>query len=215
MDSLNQSLDPVRRSFREVLPFSFKQDANFNIGADASPNGPWALLEFGAALPRAKLYTDWEVRTNDTTALEILGNPSVDVHKIVILSDPVPPPPPGNSNAAPGTVEFASYAPKHIELKASATASSILLLNDQFDRDWSVTVNGQPAPLLRCNYIMRGVQVPAGASTVVFHFQPSLTGMKITLAALGVGVLLCALLVVSKPRLSEASTPAAADPKKK
>ncbi|HEU0011500.1 MAG TPA: hypothetical protein VFT34_16895 [Verrucomicrobiae bacterium] len=213
VDSLNQSLDPVRRSFREVLPFSFKQDANFNIGADASPNGPWALLEFGAALPRAKLYTDWEVRTNDTTALEILGNPSVDVHKIVIVSDPVPPP--GNSNAAPGTVEFASYAPKHIELKASATASSILLLNDQFDRDWSVTVNGQPAPLLRCNYIMRGVQVPAGASTVVFHFQPSLTGMKVTLAALGVGVLLCALLALSKPGLPEASTLPTAEPKKK
>jgi hypothetical protein len=214
-DSMNQSLDPARRSFREVLPFNFTQDANGNIGAAATPNGLWALLEFAAALPRAKLYTDWEVRTNDTAVLEILGNPSVDVHKIVILSVPVPPPPPGNSNAAPGTVEFASYAPKHIELKASATAPSILLLNDQFDRDWSVTVNGQPAPLLRCNYIMRGVQVPAGASNVVFHFQPSLTGMKITLAAFGVGVLLCVMLAFSRPRLPAAATSPAADPKLK
>jgi hypothetical protein len=198
-NSLNESLDPVRRSFREVLPFNFTRDDNFNIGAQANPNGPWALLEFGAALPRAKLYTDWEVRTNDTAALEILGNPNVDVHKLVIVSDPVAPPPAGNSNAAPGTVEFASYAPKHIELKASATVPSILLLNDQFDRDWSATVNGQPAPLLRCNYIMRGVQVPAGASTVVFHFQPSLTGMKITLAGFAFGLLLCGLLFISRP----------------
>lgn len=214
-ESMNQGLDPSRRSFREVLPFKFTQDDKFNIGAVADPNGPWALLEFGAALPRAKLYTDWEVRTNDTATLEILGNPNVDVHKIVIVSDPIPPPPAGNSNAAPGTVEFASYAPKHIELKANATAPSVLLLNDQFDRDWSVTVNGQPTPLLRCNYLMRGVQVPAGASTVVFRFQPSLTGMKITLAGFGVGVLLCFLLVVSKPREAEATASATADTKRK
>ena len=214
-DSMNQSLDPVRRSFRQVLPFQFTQDDKFNIGAVEDPNGQWALVEFGAALPRAKLYTDWEVRTNDTAALEMLGNPSVDVHKLVIVSDPVPPPPPGNSNAPPGTVEFVSYAPKHIELKASATALSILLLNDQFDRDWSVTVNGKPAQLLRCNYIMRGVEVPTGASTVVFNFQPSLKGMNVTLAAFGFGVLLCLLLVVSKPGLPQTATSPTAEPKKK
>jgi hypothetical protein len=61
---------------------------------------------------------------------------------------------------------------------------------------------------------MRGVQVPAGASDVVFHFQPSLTGMKLTLAAFGFGVLLCVLLVVSKPRSQEEATPLAADAKK-
>jgi len=144
----------------------------------------------------------------------MLGNPSVDVHKIVIVSDPVPPPPPDNTNAPPGLVEFVSYAPKRIELRASATAPSILLLNDQFDRDWSVTVNGQPAQLLRCNYLMRGVQVPKGTSTVVFHFQPSLAGMKITLAGFGVGVLLCGLLALSRPRAPEASAPPATEPKK-
>ena len=79
----------------------------------------------------------------------------------------------------------------------------------------SMTVNGQPAPLLRCNYLMRGVQVPAGGSTVVFRFQPSLTGMKVTLAGFGFGVLLCVLLVLSKPRLPEATTSPAADPKQK
>jgi hypothetical protein len=39
--------------------------------------------------------------------------------------------------------------------------------------------------------------------------------MKITLTAFGVGVLLCGLLAISKPRGPEAPTSPAADPKKK
>ena len=177
-------------------------------------------------MPEAKTHTDASVRKRRADAersiasiingaLETLASPAFDPHAVVLVHDTIPRPPATNSNAAPGTVEFASYAPKHIELKANATAPSILLLNDQFDRDWSMTVNGQPAPMLRCNYLMRGVQVPAGASTVVFHFQPSLTGMKVTLAAFGFGVLLCVLLVVSKPSLPSTATPPATEPKKK
>ena len=50
-----------------------------------------------------------------------------------------------------GTVEFASYSPKQIELSVKAAAPSVLLLNDKYDPDWKVSVNGQPAKLLRCN----------------------------------------------------------------
>jgi hypothetical protein len=51
----------------------------------------------------------------------------------------------------------------------------VLLLNDRFDARWSVTVDGKPAQLLRCNYLMRGVQVPAGNHTVKFSFQVPLS----------------------------------------
>jgi uncharacterized membrane protein YfhO len=71
---------------------------------------------------------------------------------------------------------------------------SVLLLNDRFDREWRVSVDGQSGRLLRCNFIMRGVQVPAGQHTVVFQFQPSLKGLKISLIAVALGMILCGLL---------------------
>ena len=203
-DILNQQLDPVRRSFRVHTAFVLEQTPAGNITARTNTTGPWALIEFGGALPRAKLFTDWQVSSNDQATLEMIGSPSFNPQQSVLVNDAVPLPPMGNSNTAPGSVEFANYAPKRIELKATATAPSMLLLNDQFDRDWSVTVDGQPATLLRCNYLMRGVQVPPGAHTVVFQFQPSLTGMKITLGAFALGLVLCGLLFVIKPRASEA-----------
>ena len=70
------------------------------------------------------------------------------------------------------------------------------MLTDKYDGDWDVTVDGQPATLLRCNFLMRGVQVPAGQHAVEFRFQPSTTGLYVSLAAIGIGILLCGLLCV-------------------
>ena len=59
-------------------------------------------------------------------------------------------------------------------LKTKASFDSVLLLNDRFDPAWRVTVDGRPAPLLRCNYLMRGVQLAPGDHTVEFTFQIAL-----------------------------------------
>ncbi len=205
VDALNQQLDPVRHSFRQHTAFDFPKIRAGDLTVQTNTTGPWALLEFGGALPRAKLFTDWQVITNDERTLDILGNPSFDPHKILLVDAVVPTPPAGDTNAAPGAVEFTSYASKHIELQATAAAPSILLLNDQFDRDWSVTVDGKPEQLLRCNFLMRGVQVPAGSHRVIFHFQPLLLWRHISYGAVIFGVLLCVWLAVSKQRLEPAS----------
>lgn len=204
-DVLNQQLDPARRSFRLVAPFAFEQTPAGYIAAKTNDAGPWGLIEFGGALPRAALYPRWQVSTNDQATLNTLADPAFDPHQVVLVNDPIPAPAAAGTNTASTPVTFASYAPKHIVLKAAAAAPSVLLLNDQFDRDWKVTVNGQPAPLLRCNYVMRGVQVPAGPVEVAFHFRPSLSGMKITLAAMLAGVAGCVLLCFVKPREPESN----------
>lgn len=65
----------------------------------------------------------------------------------------------------------AAFAPKEILLQAKTEVATVLLLNDRFDPQWTVTVDGKPATLLRCNYIMRGVQLDPGVHTVRFNFK--------------------------------------------
>src|SRR5439155_12236049 len=171
-DALNQQLDPAHKRFREHAAFKFTQNqGSSNVGAETNNAGPWALLEFTGALPRAKVYPHWQVSRNDDDTLAKLADPAFDPAQTLLVNDDEIPPSTASTNAPAGTVEFASYSPKEVQLNVKASAPSVLLLNDKFDPDWKVWVNGQPAKLLRCNYLMRGVQVPAGESKVRFHFE--------------------------------------------
>jgi hypothetical protein len=168
------------------------------LTATLNTNGQYAVIEFTGALPRASLYSNWQVSTNDQATISLLTNPTFDPRRTVLVSDPIPAGDIAATNNSPGTVEFASYAPKDIRLRAKATGASLLLLNDRYDPNWRVTVDGNPAALLRCNYLMRGVQVPAGEHEVRFQFQPSKNGFYVSLAALLVVFGLLASLGLSK-----------------
>jgi uncharacterized membrane protein YfhO len=123
-----------------------------------------------------------------------------------LISTPEKNLPAAATNENSGSVEFKSYAPKHIVLTAQAAAPSVLLLNDRYDANWRVTVDGEPAPLLRCNYLMRGVYLPAGTHTVDFYFSLPSKPLYVTLTAIFSGILLSGLLVflTRKPQTSAA-----------
>ena len=104
-------------------------------------------------------------------------------------------------------MEFAHYEPKVVQLNADAAAPSVLLLNDRFDSDWKVFVDGAPETLLRCNYLMRGVYLTPGKHVVEFRFAPSATAFYVSLGSLIAGVALCGLLVVSCRRTESPPTP--------
>jgi len=153
------------------------------------------------ALPRAKLYANWEVNTNAAANLRRLGSPEFDPTKLVLITDPIAPPAPATAtNDNPGTVEFSHYEPNHIILKANANVPSILLLNDRFEENWKVTVDGKPAKLLRANYIMRGVQLETGTHTVDYRYAPPVPLFYVTSSAIILGIILLGFLAVSNRR---------------
>ncbi len=130
--------------------------------------------------------------------LEQLASPTFDLDKNVLVADALP----TNSMATTqgqnsGTVNFTSYAPKDIRLKSDAPTPTVLLLNDRFDAGWKVLVDGQPKPLLRCNFIMRGVYLPAGAHTVEFQFQSPARFFNLSLALIILGLLILPVVIIS------------------
>jgi hypothetical protein len=165
------------------------------LTAVEAPEGQYAIIEFTGALPRAGLYRQWQVMTNDQAALTLMSSPDFNPAMQVLVADPVSLKPSADPTPVQ-PVEFVSYAPKHIVLQAKAAGDSVLLLNDRFGADWNVYVDGQLRKLLRCNFIMRGVEVPAGQHTIEFKFEPPIRSLYVSLAALVVGILLAAYLLV-------------------
>jgi len=210
---LNQQLDPVQKRFSVKLPFNIVPKPGHpraskldELTAVENAQGPFAIAEFGSALPRASLYANWFVNTNDTVTLSNLFSAEFNPHTSVMVADAEMKA--GTStNASAGTVEYESYKPKRIVLKANAKEHGVLLLNDRYDDNWKVSVDGQPAKLLRCNFIMRGVELSPGAHTVEFTFNLPYGALTITAAALGLTVLLIGIVVVTRPKSDEAEPP--------
>src|SRR6202000_3387492 len=118
-----------------------------------------ALFEFTGALPRARLYTNWQTNsvedlknftdknlsdkdsmvfnhasTNGFLTLKKLTSPDFDAEQTVLLEAPLAGASPNHStNGTSGTVDFKSYSPKQIVLNANAAGPSVLMLNDRFD----------------------------------------------------------------------------------
>lgn len=201
-DVLNQKLDPVQHRFQIAQRFNIIPKPGIlqptgleELTATLNPEGELGIIEFTGTLPRAKLYSDWQVNTNDPAVLKTLADPNFDPLKTVLVDAAGKNLPATATNGNSGSVEFKSYAPKKIVFDANAAAPSVFLLNDKYDPHWRVTVDGQPAELLRCNFLMRGVYLPTGRHTVEFNYQLPNKPFYITLAAIAVGIFLSALLV--------------------
>ena len=63
-----------------------------------------------------------------------------------------------------------------------------------YPEGWQLTIDGEPAELLRVNYAFRAAVVPAGDHTVEMAFEAAFCGCGRTLASAGSGLLL--LLIV-------------------
>jgi hypothetical protein len=205
LDTLNQALDPAQQRFRIAQRFDLVPKPGVlqptgleDLTAMPSSDGELAVFDFTGALPRAKLYGNWQVSTNDTENLKTLADLNFDPTKTVLISTPQKDLAAVSTNENSGTVEFQSYAPKKIVFNANATAPSVLLLNDKYDPNWRVTVDGRPAKLLRCNFLMRGVQVPPGQHTVEFDFSLPSKPFYVTVSAMAIGLSLAIGLLFAR-----------------
>lgn len=161
-------------------------------------HGTYVLIEFTHALPRAKLYSHWQSPTNDAAVLETLASHAFNPeHTVLVAQDTPVGQAPGDPKLDAGAVSIIDYQPKYVKLQANVMTPAVLLLNDRIAQWWRVWVDQKPAPLLRCNYLMRGVFLTPGGHTVEFRFQPPLTTLYLSLCAWGVGILTAGYLMYS------------------
>jgi hypothetical protein len=136
-------------------------------------------------VPRARWYAD---RHRLRAALT-----EFDPRRQVLLEGPDREELAGAAAASAGTVEVTSYRASDVVVRVSAPASGFVVLADTYYPGWRVRVDGADASLLRANYSMRAVRVPAGSHEVRFRYEPRLlwVGAGVSLAtALAVGVAL-------------------------
>jgi uncharacterized membrane protein YfhO len=83
--------------------------------------------------------------------------------------------------------------------------AGLIVLADNWDKGWRAYWNEKPVPILRTNYAIRGVLVPAGNGTLEFIYQPASLILGLWLAGFAALVLIGWLAIIRIKRPSSAS----------
>ncbi len=135
------------------------------------------------ALPRATLVGGYAVVRPAKAILDSVGMGARDMADFTYLEqDP-------HLALGPirgGRVRIVSYRLNDVTIDVDTPGPALLRLADEWYPDWQARVDGKPTPVLRSDYLLRAVYVPAGRHRVVFRFESAAVrqGLLVTLASL-------------------------------
>lgn len=80
----------------------------------------------------------------------------------------------GQISAGSGQISLTSNAPNELKYQASMNKGGLAVFSEiHYPKGWIATIDGKEAQILRVNYLLRGLEIPAGAHEVVFTFAPT------------------------------------------
>jgi hypothetical protein len=128
-----------------------------------------ALVTMRDYLAKATFVPRAEVIPDDAALLKRINDAAWNPRETVLFASS-PPVSPANVASPTDQVTVETYTPQEIKIDAQSSKGGYVLVNDAYDPDWETEVNGAPAPVLRADYILRAVPIPAGSSTIAMHY---------------------------------------------
>jgi uncharacterized membrane protein YfhO len=152
------------------------------------------VLENNNALPRAKIYYNWQVIINDEDILGKLLSDDFDEQKTIILSENVNQKP---NELGTSTVLLNDYKDMSYSLDVSTTEDGYLFVSDVYYPGWKALVDGKQVEIVRANYAFRAIPIEEGSHQVEFIYDPK--SFKIGMwVSLGTLIFLLEILVYDK-----------------
>jgi hypothetical protein len=74
-----------------------------------------------------------------------------------------------------GTIQLNSYTPNKLTYQSSSTSDQLALFSEVWygpNKGWELRIDGEPANLIRANYVLRAAKIPAGEHTIEMEFSP-------------------------------------------
>jgi len=89
-------------------------------------------------------------------------------------------------------IRVTQYHPNHLKYTSNNTNNGFAVFSEMYYKNgWKATIDGKEVPILRVDYTLRGLEIPAGKHTIEFKFEPQVvkTGSMIALVS-SIGIIL-------------------------
>ncbi|MBA4275528.1 YfhO family protein [Flavobacterium sp.] len=98
------------------------------------------------------------------------------------------------SKDSTATIQLVSYKPNYLKYTSNNAGNGLAVFSEMYyEKGWKATIDGKETGIFRTDYVLRGLQIPAGKHVIEFKFEPQViqTGSTITLiSSLGMLLLL-------------------------
>jgi hypothetical protein len=176
----------------------------------ASERG-YRLYELDAAQPRASVTSAWTVVDGGAEALKTVLAEGFDPAQAAVLEGD-----PGieaTGAGASGTATYTEVRPEDVRISVRAEAPSLVVVRNAWEPGWVASVDGTPAPVLRADYLLQAVPVPAGNHDVRLVYREPAIGLGIALSAVAWTLFtLAAVAVAATTRRRPTATPGSSPP---
>ena len=130
--------------------------------------------------------------TNANEELDALHK--VNPHRVAVINTKDFPLQLSTLNSQLSTIEQTSLTPNSVTYETDNAEDGLVVFSEIYYPGWTATIDGKPADILRTDYVLRAMQVPAGKHIIMMTFDPQSVHTTELIAYIALGVLL--LLVI-------------------